>query len=587
MNAQSVRQAFLDFYREHGHVVIGGAGLVPEHDPSVLFTTAGMHPLVPFLLGERHPAGRRLANSQPCLRTVDIAEVGDARHLTFFEMLGAWSLGDYWKADAQRWSLAFLTERLGFDRDRIHVTCFAGDADGPRDAEAASAWIDLGIPPARISFLPKADNWWGPAGATGPCGPDSELFYDLQPAGPPGQSPGTHPDRFLEVGNNVFMAYDLQADGRYLPLPQRNVDLGVGLERILTVAQGVPSVFETDLLTPFMAAIRGRAVRADVTAERIVADHLRAAIFLLAEGVRPGNLDQPYVARRLIRRAVRYGQEIGLPAPLLAPLAEAVIPALAGPYPALPAQQAAVVAALDEEETRFRRTLRDGERALERAMQAAREDETTTLRGATVFRLYSTYGFPPELTEELASRAGLAVDRAAYEAEFVAHQALSRQGAAARFRGGLAERVPATTRLHTATHLLHAALRRVLGPHVEQRGSNITPERLRFDFAHDARLTPEQIAAVVALVNAQIERDLPVSWAELPLAAALESGALGLFAARYGDQVKVYTIGEFSQEICGGPHVARTSELGRFRIVKEEPVAAGIRRIRAVLEDGA
>jgi alanyl-tRNA synthetase len=584
MEAQTLRNLYLDFFREHGHAVIGSAPLIPEHDPSVLFTTAGMHPLVPFLLGEAHPAGRRLANAQKCLRTNDILEVGDAVHLTFFEMLGNWSLGDYWKEEAIRLNYALLTERMGLEPERLHVTCFAGDADAPRDDEAAEVWRALGIPESRITFLPKSDNWWGPAGATGPCGPDSEVFYDSDPGGPPGETPATNPQRFWEVCNNVFMQYDLGADGRYLRLEQRNIDVGLGLERALAILQGVASPYETELFLPIVETIRSLASHPDTFAVRVIADHIRAATFILAAGIRPGNVDQPYVARRLIRRAIRYGRTIGIGGPFLARLAEAAIPTLSDAYPELEQRREQICAALDEEETRFQRTLGRGEAEFEKAIAACRTRGEAVMPGEVVFRLYDTYGFPAELTEELAGQRGLSTDMDGFHAAFVAHQERSRQGAAGHFRGGLAERIPATTRLHTATHLLHESLRRVLGPHVEQRGSNITAERLRFDFAHAEKLAPEQIAAVEALVNEQIDRDLPVSWVEMGLDDAKQAGAIGLFEERYGDQVKVYAIGDFSKEICGGPHVEHTGELGRFRIAKEEAVGSGIRRIRGVLE---
>jgi len=583
MDSQTLRKTFLDHQRANGHAVIGGAPLIPEHDPTVLFTTAGMHPLVPFLLGEPHPAGRRLANVQKCLRTNDIFEVGDATHLTFFEMLGNWSLGDYWQAEAIRLSYSFLTERLELDPERLYVTCFAGDDDAPRDEAVAEIWQSFGIPADRILLLPKAENWWGPAGATGPCGPDSEIFYDTQPDGPPGETPISNPARFWEVGNNVFMQYDKQADGSYVRLKQHNVDLGMGLERLLPIVQGVPSIYETDLFVPIVAAIRTLATKPEPFAIRVIADHIRAAMFILAEGVTPGNADQPYIARRLIRRAVRYGRELGIQGHFLARLAEQAIPTLVDTYPELERQRQAIYTALDDEEGRFQRTLARGEGEFNKAI-AAGQGGTAIVPGPVAFRLYETYGFPLELTQELAGQHGVSVDLAGFEAAFAAHQQQSRQGSTAHFRGGLAERLPATTRLHTATHLLHAALRQVLGPHVEQRGSNITAERLRFDFSHAEKLSPEQLAAVEALVNEQIRRDLPVGYAELSLTEARQAGAIGLFGERYGEQVKVYTIGDFSKEICGGPHVERTGALGHFRIVKEEAVGAGARRIRAILE---
>jgi alanyl-tRNA synthetase len=583
MDAKTLRQTFLDHLRANRHAIIGGAPLIPEHDPSVLFTTAGMHPLVPFLLGEPHPAGTRLANIQKCLRTNDIMEVGDATHLTLFEMLGNWSLGDYWKAEAIRLSYTFLVDRLGLDPQRLSVTCFAGDADAPRDLEAAEIWRSFGIPEQRIFFLPKDDNWWGPAGLTGPCGPDSEMFYNTQPDGPPDETLVTNPARFWEVGNNVFLQYDKQPGG-YLPLARSNVDLGMGLERLLPIVQGVASIYETDLFAPIVAAICGLAARPEPFATRVIADHVRAAMFILAEGVTPGNADQPYIARRLIRRAMRYGRELGIGGPFLARLAETAIGTLADSYPELEQQRAPICAALDDEEARFQRTLARGEVEFNKAIEATLSERQARLPGPAAFRLYETYGFPLELTQELAGQRGLTVDEAGFEAAFAEHQSLSRQGSAARFRGGLAERMPETTRLHTATHLLQAALRKVLGAHVEQRGSNITAERLRFDFAHAEKLTPEQLAEIEALVNQQIARDLPVTWAEMSVGQARDAGAIGLFGERYGEQVKVYTIGDWSKEICGGPHVDRTGALGRFRIVKEQAVGAGARRIRAVLE---
>jgi alanyl-tRNA synthetase len=584
MNARTLRQLYLDFFREKDHAVIGGASLIPEHDPSVLFTTAGMHPLVPFLLGEPHPAGRRLANVQKCLRTDDIDEVGDHVHLTFFEMLGNWSLGDYWKREAIAWSYEFLTEGLGLDADRLYVTCFAGDADAPRDLEAAEVWKSLGIPERRITFLPKADNWWGPAGATGPCGPDSEMFYDMVPGGPPEENPSSNKPRFWELWNDVFMQYDKRADGSFAPLGQRNVDTGMGLERTLAVLEGVPTVYDTELFAPIIGAIRSLARTRDTYAERVIADHIRAASFILAEGITPGNLDQPYIARRLIRRAVRYGHEVGIQGHFLARLAEVVCDTMGQVYGELTQKRQAIARALDEEETRFQRTLERGEREFDRAVEESRARGEAGLPGQVVFHLYDTYGFPPELTGELARRQGMEVDMAGFRVAFEAHQEISRQGAAGRFRGGLAERSEVTIGLHTATHLLHAALRRVLGEHVEQRGSNITPERLRFDFSHSERMTPEQLRAVEDLVNAQIERDLPITWEETTVEQAKAQGAIGLFAERYGERVKVYTVGDFSKEICGGPHVEHTGELGHFRIIKEEAVGSGLRRIRAVLE---
>jgi alanyl-tRNA synthetase len=581
MNANILRQRFLTFFQQRGHAVIGTASLIPENDPSVLFTTAGMHPLVPYLLGEAHPAGKRLANVQKCVRTGDIMEVGDDTHLTMFEMLGNWSLGDYGKQESITWSYEFLTEQLGLDPARISVTCFAGDADAPRDDESASIWRSLGI--TRIVFLPKKDNWWGPVGLTGPCGPDTEIFYDTDPSGPADQTLVTNPQRFWEVWNNVFIQYDKSMDGRYLPLAQANVDTGLGLDRMLALLQGVPSPYETDVFLPIMEHLRRLVRQPEPFPMRVIADHTRAAVFILAEGIQPGNVDQPYIVRRLIRRAVRYGREIGIEGHFLAALADTVIETLADPYVELCQQCDHILSALEREETKFQGTLVRGRHEFSRAVDQCRTSGESILAGEVVFKLYDTYGFPVELTQELAQQQGFQIDLGGYQQAFSAHQERSRQGAAGRFRGGLTERRSETIQLHTATHLLHESLRRVLGPHVEQRGSNITIERLRFDFSHTEKLTQEQIAAVETLINEQIQRDLPVSWQEMSLDEAKTSGAIGLFEDRYGDMVKVYSIGDFSREICGGPHVDHTGQLGRFQILKDEAVGSGLRRIRAVL----
>lgn len=583
MNAKIFRQLYQDAFKDRGHSMIGGSSLIPEHDPSVLFTTAGMHPLVPFLLGEPHPAGKRLVNVQKCLRTDDIMEVGDDVHLTFFEMLGNWSLGDYWKPEAIQMSYEFLTELLGFDHHRIRVTCFAGDQDAPQDVEAADVWRSVGIPEKHITFLPKSSNWWGPAGTTGPCGPDTEMFYDMNPSGPADETPETNPERFWEVWNDVFMQYNKQADGRYLPMAQKNVDTGMGLERTLAILEGVPSLYETELFLPVVDAIISMAKSPDQFAVRIIADHVRASTFILAEGVSPGNVDQPYIARRLIRRAVRYGKEIGIENHFLAGLAEVVIPTLSDVYPELDAQKQHILGAFEEEESRFQRTLHKGEREFHKAVKYTQSKELSEIPGNIAFKLYDTYGFPPELTQELAKKHDLSVNMNDFREAFEEHQQKSRQGAAARFRGGLSERSLETTKLHTATHLLHEALRRVLGTHVEQRGSNITVERLRFDFSHSERLTREQLIQVENMVNEQIKKALPVSWIEMGVEEAKKQGAIGLFEDKYGEQVKVYSIGDFSKEICGGPHVENTSVLGQFKILKEEAVGSGIRRIKAVL----
>lgn len=585
MDAKQLRHLFLDYFRGEQHTVIGSAPLIPEHDPSVLFTTAGMHPLVPYLMGEPHPGGRRLADCQVCLRTDDIMEVGDDVHLTFFEMLGNWSLGDYWKPEAIGMSFAFLTERLGLESDRLRVTCFAGDENAPRDTEAAEMWRSLGVPAEHITYLSRTDNWWGPVGATGPCGPDTEMFYDMTPDGPPEETPQSNPARFWEIWNDVFMQYDKQANGSFRPLAQRNVDTGLGLERTLAVLCGVPTLYSTELFAPIIDLILSIARTPSAFPVRVISDHTRAAVFVLAEGIRPGNVDQPYIARRLLRRAVRYGREIGVQGAFLSRIGEAAIQTLSDVYPHLLLTRDQVLAAVEEEEGRFERTLRRGEREFARALQAARDEHRSQLEGNTVFRLYDTYGFPPELTAEMAERERFAVDMAGFQEAFREHQSKSRLGATARFRGGLVEQSSETRKLHTATHLLHQALRQVLGAHVAQRGSNITIERLRFDFSHEGRLSESEVAEVERIVNEQIAKGLDITCEEMTVEEARQLGAIGLFEERYGNRVKVYSIGRFSAEICGGPHVENTRVLGRFRIAKEESVASGIRRIRAVLDD--
>jgi alanyl-tRNA synthetase len=578
-----LRRKYLDYFHNKNHVIIPGASLIPEHDPSVLFTTAGMHPLVPFLMGEPHPAGKRLADCQKCLRTDDIVEVGDDIHLTFFEMLGNWSLGDYWKKESIQMSLEFLTDYLGMEIDRLHVSCFAGDKDAPQDIEAYETWLSLGIPQNHILFLPKKDNWWGPVGSRGPCGPDTEIFYDMQPGGPASQDIKTNPNRFWEVWNNVFMQYEKLPDGSYRPIKQKNVDTGLGLERVLAILEGVNSIYETELFLPIVEKIQTIVKNPNQFAVRVVADHIRAAVFILAEGIVPANNDQPYIARRLIRRAVRYGRELGIEEVFLSGIAETAISTLSDVYPELQTNKKHIMSALENEEIRFQHTIQKGEKEFSKLIYNSR-GPVKILSGTGIFRLHDTYGFPPELTQELAAKKGIDSDMEGYRTCFAKHQEKSREGSISRFKGGLADHSEEATRLHTATHLLHAALREVLGTQVEQKGSNITVERLRFDFSYFRGLTKEELEKVEQLVNTQIERDLPVFSAEMSLDKAKTSGAIGLFEERYGDIVRVYSIGDFSKEICGGPHVTHTGALGRFRIIKEEAVGTDIRRIRAILE---
>ena len=587
MNANQLRQSYLEFFEECRHRRIQSAPLLPENDPSVLFTTAGMHPLVPFLLGESHPLGRRLVNFQKCLRTNDIDEVGDASHLTFFEMLGNWSLGDYFKRQSLAWSFEFLTLVLKLDPQRLAVTVFAGDADAGRDDESASIWRDLGIPDERIFFLPKSDNWWGPAGATGPCGPDSEMFYDTGRNDHPGCQPGCACGRWLEIWNNVFMEYNKTSSGRYEKLKQRNVDTGMGLERTLAALQGLDDVFQVETLYPLIQQVErlsGKRYLDHPLPFRIIADHLRAATFAIADGALPSNVEAGYVVRRLVRRAVRYGHDLGIQGNFCAAFSGVVVDLLSEVYPELERSRAAIAEALEGEETKFSRTLERGLRQYEKLVERLRLEGKGTISGGEAFDLFETYGFPLPFTVELAGEEGIHVDEAGYEDCYRQHRQASRHALDQKFKGGLADHAEETTRLHTASHLLQQALRQVLGPAVHQMGSNITVERLRFDFSYPEKLTPQQLSEVEQIVNQQIAADLPVTVAVMPLDQALQAGALAFFSEKYGEQVKVYSIGSFSKEVCGGPHVDRTSRLGHFKILKEEAVGQGKRRIRAVLE---
>ena len=587
MDTFELRQRYHQFFEKRLHRAIPSASLLPENDPSVLFTTAGMHPLVPFLLGEPHPLGKRLVNVQRCLRTNDIEEVGDSSHLTFFEMLGNWSLGDYFKQESLRWSYEFLTAELGIDADRLAVTVFAGDEDAPRDDEAAGIWRSLGMREARIYFLPKEDNWWGPAGATGPCGPDSEIFYDTGQPDHPSCRPGCSCGKWFEIWNNVFMEYYKTADGTYRKLDQRNVDTGMGVDRTVAVLNGYDDVFKIDTLAPLVERIEqlsGRQYADNPRAFRVVADHVRASAMAVADGVYPSNVEAGYVVRRMLRRAVLYGRDLGITQSFCGELSRTAVDLFKDVYPGLDGKQELVAGELAQEEEKFKRTLERGLNEYHKLAERLRRKGERVIDGEQSFNLFQTYGFPLPLTVELAQQGGLEVDQAGFEQAYQAHKDLSRRGTEAKFSGGLADRSDETTRLHTATHLLHAALRQVLGPHVQQMGSNITPERLRFDFRHSQRLDDEQLRQVETLVNQQIERDLPVSFEIMPLEQALQGGALAFFGERYGEQVKVYQIGDYSKEVCGGPHARHTGELGHFKIAKQEAVGQGVRRIRGVLE---
>jgi alanyl-tRNA synthetase len=590
MTAKELRKAYIDFFVSKGHSKIGSAPLVPENDPTVLFTTAGMHPLVPFLLGEKHPSGTRLVNCQKCIRTGDIDEVGDTTHLTFFEMLGNWSLGDYFKEEAIRFSHEFLTSVLEIPVAKIWVSCFAGDDDAPRDDEAADVWRALGIPDERIVFLGKKHNWWGPAGQTGPCGPDTEMFIELdQPDCGPDCGLTCNCGKYVEIWNDVFMQYNKTAEGRYVPLEQKNVDTGMGVERVAAILQGYKSCYETELFAGIFAKITElTGIESPITerSARIVAEHIRAATFLIADGVSPGNVDQGYVLRRLIRRAIREARKLGRTEPFTAELAAVVVRDYSDVYPELETQAETIAAEFAQEEEQFAGTLERGTREFNKLVDAIPEHvQRKVISGRKAFFLYETYGFPLELTVEMARERGFEVDEDGFRNAYEKHQAQSRAGAEKKFKGGLADQSEKTTALHTATHLLQAALRQVLGDHVKQAGSNINADRLRFDFTHPEKVTREQLDEVEAIVNDVIQRELPISNEEMTVEQARENGAIGLFEDRYGERVKVYRIGDFSAEICGGPHAGNTRELGQFKIKKEESSSRGVRRIKAVLKD--
>jgi alanyl-tRNA synthetase len=598
MTADELRRKYIEFFVEKGHAQISGKSLIPENDPTVLFTTAGMHPLVPYLLGEPHPAGNRLVNYQKCIRTGDIEDVGDQSHLTFFEMLGNWSLGDYFKEEAIRMSWEFLTSSrwLGIPPERLSVTVFAGDEEVPRDEESAAVWRSLGIPEERIYYLPRSDNWWGPAGATGPCGPDSEMFFDTGIPGTAESRPGVNDGKYMEIWNDVFMQYNKQSDGSYLPLSQKNVDTGMGIERTVAVLQGKKSVYETEVFQPILQNLGeifsvsyGNDEETDRSL-RIISDHIKAATFILGDenGVAPSNVGQGYILRRLIRRAVRHGRKLlGREGMFLHQPAETVIDMYRHAYPELGQNADKVLDELVGEEKRFLDTLQKGEHEFEKMLPKLLEEPSGIIPGQVAFRLYDTYGFPIEITEELASEHNLTVDREGFDEAFREHQERSKMDTRQSFKGGLADHSEQTTKLHTATHLLHKALREVLGDHVAQKGSNITPERLRFDFSHPEKMTKEQIAEVERIVNEQIRADLPVSYETMTLEEARQNGAVALFGDKYDEVVKVYSIGDFSKEVCGGPHVQHTGELGSFKITKEQSSSQGVRRIKAVVGGGS
>ena len=598
MKTSELRSKYLAFFKEQGHSVIPSVSLIPDNDPSTLFTSSGMQPLVPYFLGQAHPEGKRLVNSQKSFRAQDMEEIGDNRHTTFFEMLGNWSLGDYFKREQLRWAFEFLTKEIGLDPHRIYVSVFNGQGSIAKDTEAIEIWKELyqtvGIDAKegdRIFAYPASKNWWSRSGepenmpAGEPGGPDSELFFEYpnvshDPAF--GESCHVNCDcgRFVEIGNSVFMQYKKEADGSLSELSQRNVDFGGGLERLVAATLNEPDVFKIDIFQPLLALLEsksGKIYGQEVTETRymrIVCDHSRAATMLMSDGALPSNKAQGYVVRRLIRRAIRFGRLLNLPPGFITEIGASILDSYADVYPVTPEKHAAILTALTQEETKFHAMLGKGLKEIEKI---------PALTGALAFKLFETYGFPWEMSEEIARERGQQVDRAEFEGEFKKHQDLSRTSAKGMFKGGLADHGEAVVKLHTTTHLMHQALRSVLGTHVQQKGSNITNERLRFDFSHSQKVTPEEIKEVERIVNEQIARNLKVSFADTTYDDAIKAGALAFFGERYPEKVKVYEIGDFSKEICGGPHIENTTVLGRFSISREEASSAGVRRIYAIL----
>ena len=586
MKAIELRNKYIEFFKSKGHTVISGAPLIPENDPTVLFTTAGMQPLVPYFIGEKHPGGTRLTDYQKCVRTNDIDEVGDNRHLTFFEMLGNWSLGDYFKQESIRYSYELLTEVFKIPSEKISVTCFCGDADAPRDEEAASIWQECGIPKERIYFFGKDDNWWGPAGETGPCGPDTEIFYDtgVEPCSD-NCNPSCDCGKYVEIWNNVFMEYNKKEDGTFETLSQKNVDTGMGLERIAFLLQGKNNVFETELFVPIIDKVKELSNNPNDESLRIIADHMRSSSMLICDGVVPSNIGQGYILRRLIRRMIRHMRKIEFNPDNVVEVCNTLVDSLSEMYPELEVNRELIIAQIKKEKNRFMNTLEKGEKEFFKITNKLKQENIDVIDGKNLFRLYDTFGFPPEVTKELACENGFKIDMDGFNKCFEEHQEKSRQDAAGTFKGGLADHSEITTAYHTATHLLLESLQRILGSHVMQKGSNITAERIRFDFSNPEKVTRDILDKVEEMVNEQIDKSLVVTCEEMPIEKARETGAKGVFDSKYGEMVKVYTIGDFSKEICGGPHVENTNKLKHIKIKKEEAVSSGVRRIKAVFVD--
>nr|MBP3598854.1 alanine--tRNA ligase [Eubacterium sp.] len=589
MTANELRTMYVNFFKERGHREIASASLLPENDPTVLFTTAGMHPLVPYLLGEKHPSGNRLTDVQKCVRTDDIDEVGDDTHLTFFEMLGNWSLGDYFKEESISMSFEFLTKHLNIPVERLAVTVFAGDEMVPADVEAETKWKSLGLKSEQIFRYGREENWWGPPGQTGPCGPDTEIFYDMgQPKCGTDCGPACTCGKYVEIWNNVFMQFKKESDGTFTELKQKNVDTGMGLERILTIFNGKTNVYETELFVPVMTKLEELVGSSEMsmseTDKRIICEHIRATTFILGDPkkIAPSNTEQGYILRRFIRRMIRLFKKTGIHENCLCELSKVIIDQYKEVYPELGENEEFILEQLQKEYTLFAKTLDDGLKKANRYLQNV--GKCGVLSGDLAFKLYDTYGFPIEFTMEMAQEKGLQVDLDGFQKKFEEHRNKSRQGAAGKFAGGLADNSERTARLHTATHLLNGALRSILGDEIAQRGSNITSERLRFDFSFGRKVTKEELSQVEAMVNEAIANKVDVIMEEMTPEQAYESGAIGVFTGKYGEIVKVYTIPGYSKEICGGPHAANTGELVAFRILKEEASSAGVRRIKAVIE---
>jgi len=614
ITAKELRKKYFEFFESKGHKLIPSASLIPENDPTVLFTTAGMHPLVPYLMGEKHPQGKRIVNVQKCIRTGDIDDVGDSTHLTFFEMLGNWSLGDYFKENSIPWSWEFLIKELKIDPEKLYITVYEGDKDVPRDEESIGLWkkcfdevgieavVDGGLEdsddklPAdmpRIFPLGREDNWWGPADKTGPCGPDSEMFYDVGKESCGNDcKPGCGCGKYLEIWNNVFMEYNKKDDGTYEPLSQKNVDTGMGVERTVTILNGEDSVFEVDTVRPILDKIisltphpvlRRGSGGDDEDSVRIISDHIRSSVMIISDGAVPSNLDQGYVVRKLIRRAIRHARLIGIKDMFTSKIAQIAIDVMSDQYPEVSDKKDEIISQLEQEEEKFTKTLERGlKRFKDLVSSEAMSDQI--ISGKDAFDLFQSYGFPLEMTQELAKENNLNVDAKGFYEEFNKHQDLSRTATEGKFKGGLADDSEATKKYHTTAHLMLAGLRKVLGDHVQQKGSNITSERIRFDFSHPQKTTDDEIKQVEDFVNNAIESGYEVECEEMDVDTAKEKGAVGVFDSKYGDKVKVYTIGDISKEICGGPHVDNTANMGKFNIIKEKASSAGVRRIKAILE---